>query len=215
MQLWKIEHAPESLAAVEAATGRRKTYGELRHDVGQMFMPKQPQRALILLLAQNRYECLVTYLAALQSRNPLLLVEASLNRDLLLQLVNAYRPDYIYASPSDLSLPGYQMRQETRLNLWEKQGKEPVAIHDSLALLLNTSGSTGSPKLVRLSLENPQSSGASNSLSCTVKPKPQRGSHTFPSKALPKRLAPSELPFPTVRCMSTRIRESSCTAAQT
>jgi len=161
MDFWKIEHAPESLAVIDSATGRRKTYRELRHDVGQTFMPKQPNRSLILLLAQNRYECLVTYLAALQSGNPLLLADASLNRDLLLQLVNTYRPDYIYASPSDLSLPGYQMRQETRLNLWEKQGKEPVAFHDFLALLLNTSGSTGSPKLVRLSLENLQSNAVS------------------------------------------------------
>ncbi len=161
MDFWKIEHAPESLAAVEAATGRRKTYGELRHDVGQMFMQKQPQRSLILLLAQNRYECLVIYLAALQSGNPLLLADASLNSDLLLQLMNTYRPDYIYASSSDLAPPGYQMRQENRLNVWEKQGKEPIAIHDSLALLLNTSGSTGSPKLVRLSLENLQSNAAS------------------------------------------------------
>src|SRR5438309_2127160 len=105
---------------MDAATGQRKTYGELRHDVGQTFMPKQPQRSLILLLAQNRYECLVTYLAALQSGNPLLLADASLNRDLLLQLVNTYRPDYIYASSSELALPGYRVRLENGLNLWEK-----------------------------------------------------------------------------------------------
>ena len=161
MDFWKIEHARVSLAVIDAASGRRKTYGEFRHDVGQIFMPKQPHRSLILLLAQNRYECLVTYLAALQSGNPLLLADASLNRDLLLQLVNTYRPDYIYASSSDLALPGYQMRHENGLNVWERQNKEPVAIHDSLALLLNTSGSTGSPKLVRLSLENLQSNASS------------------------------------------------------
>src|SRR5258708_2837682 len=137
MDFWKIENPPQSLAVMEPATGRRKTYGELRHDVGQMFMPKQPRSSLILLLAQNRYECLVTYLAALQSGNPLLLADASLNRDLLLQLVNTYRPDCIYASSSDLAPPDYQMRQENGLNVWERRNKEPVAIHDSLALLLN------------------------------------------------------------------------------
>src|ERR1700745_334899 len=107
MDFWKIEHPLESLAMIEPARGRRKSYGELRHDVSQIFMPER--RSLVLLLAQNRYECLVTYLAALQSGNPLLLVDASLNRELLAQLVETYRPAYIYASASDLALPGYEL----------------------------------------------------------------------------------------------------------
>lgn len=161
MDFWKIEHSPDSLAVMEATTGRRKTYGELRCDVGQIFMPKRPQQSLILLLAQNRYACLVTYLAALQSGHPMLLADASLNRDLLVQLVDTYRPAYIYAAPSDLVLPGYQMRSENGLNIWERQSQDLVAIHNSLALLLNTSGSTGSPKLVRLSRENLQANATS------------------------------------------------------
>jgi len=159
MDFWKIEHPPERLAVMEPATGKQKTYGDLRRDVGRVFMPEQ--RSLIMLLAQNRYECLLTYLAALQSRNPLLLVDASLNRELLLRLLNTYRPDYIYALSEDSAVPGYQLRQEEALSLWEKQSKEPVEMHDSLALLLNTSGSTGSPKVVRLSLKNLQSNAAS------------------------------------------------------
>ena len=161
MDFWKTEHPPESLAVMETATGKQKTYGELRHDVSQMFMPKHGHRSLIMLLAQNRYECLVIYLAALKSAHPLLLADASLNRDLLLQLVNTYRPDYIYASASDLTLAGYRMSPADRFSIWERQNKEPIAFHDSLALLLNTSGSTGSPKLVRLSRQNLQSNAAS------------------------------------------------------
>ena len=89
MDFWKIEHPPDSLAILEPATSRRKTYGELRQDVAQAFMPKQ--RSLVMLLAQNRYECLVTYLAALQSGAPLLLVDATLNRELLAQLIGTYQ----------------------------------------------------------------------------------------------------------------------------
>jgi long-chain acyl-CoA synthetase len=161
MDFWKIEHSLESVAVVEGPAGTPKTYGELRQDVGQIFMPKQEQRSLIMLLAQNRYECLVAYLAALQSGHPLLLTDASLNRDLLLQLVDTYRPDYIYASCPDLALDGYQVKPAHGSSVWERQSKEPVTIHDSLALLLNTSGSTGSPKLVRLSRENLQANAAS------------------------------------------------------
>src|SRR5690242_10425710 len=100
MPFWKIEHPPESLAVIEPETGRRKTYADLRHDVSRMFVPKQ--RSLIVLLAQNRYGCLLTYLSALESGNPLLLVDASLNRDLLQHLLDTYRPAYIYSTRSDV-----------------------------------------------------------------------------------------------------------------
>jgi len=159
MDFWKIEHPPESLALMEPATGTQKTYGELRRDVGQMLLPQN--RSLIMLLAQNRYECLLSYLAALQTGHPLLLVDASLNRELLQRLVDTYRPDYIHSSFPDLGLHGYEMRAQGALNVCENKTKEPRNIHPSLALLLNTSGSTGSPKLVRLSRENLQSNAAS------------------------------------------------------
>jgi long-chain acyl-CoA synthetase len=158
MEFWKIEHPPESLAVIEAARGKQKTYGELRHDVSQILMPER--RSLIMLLAQNKYECLLTCLATLQSGHPLLLVDASLNHELLLELVNTYRPSYVYA-PSEIALPEYEIRQHGLLKVWERKTKEQIAIHDSLALLLNTSGSTGSPKLVRLSRENLQANAAS------------------------------------------------------
>jgi acyl-CoA synthetase (AMP-forming)/AMP-acid ligase II len=159
MDFWEIEHPQESLAVIEPATPRQKTYGELGREVSQTFMPKR--RSLVMLLAQNRYECLLSYLAALRSGNPLLLVDASLNRELLAELIDTYRPAYVYAWVSDLSLPQYQLRQEGTINVWERQNCRPLALHPSLALLLNTSGSTGSPKLVRLSRENLQSNATS------------------------------------------------------
>jgi len=159
MAFWKIEHPAESLAVIEPGTGRQLTYGDLRQDVAEMFMPKQ--RSLILLLAQNRYECLVTYLAALQSGNPLLTADAGLNRELLRQLIATYRPAYVYASSADVSLQGYELRTGSSLDVWERTSKEPIALHESLALLLNTSGSTGSPKLVRLSRQNLQANADS------------------------------------------------------
>jgi len=168
MDFWKIEHPSESLAVVEPATGRQKSYGELRSDVSQMFMPKE--RSLILLLAKNRYECLLTYLAALQSGNPLLLVDASLNPELLEQLVETYRPAHIYTASAELTLPGYARRQQSGWDVWDRQNRVPAEAHESLALLLNTSGSTGSPKLVRLSRKNLQANAASIALYLGIAP---------------------------------------------
>lgn len=159
MDFWKLEHPPQSLAVMEPVASLQKTYGELRQDLAQVLMPRR--RSLIMLLAQNQYSCLLTYLAALQSGHPLLLVDASLNRELLGQLVDTYRPAYIHVSSPDLTLPEYELRREQPLNVWERQRKGTAELHDSLALLLNTSGSTGSPKLVRLSRENLQANAAS------------------------------------------------------
>ena len=163
MSFWRLEHPHERLAVVDADTGRRRTYGELRSDVERTMaaVPKPGKKSLSLLLAQNRYECLVGYLAALNSGDALILVDATLNRDLLLRFVNTYRPHRICAASPEIALPQYRKSEGDGLNIWESESQEPAAMHDSLALLLNTSGSTGSPKLVRLTRENLQSNAAS------------------------------------------------------
>jgi long-chain acyl-CoA synthetase len=167
VNFWKLAHPKERLAVTEVRTGRARTYGELRADVDRAMaempgeMPKPGRKSLLMLLAQNRYESLVAYLAALNSGDALVLVDATLNRDLLLRLINTYRPDCICGTSPEITLPGYRKRQTESLCIWESEKPEPTAIHESLALLLNTSGSTGSPKLVRLSCENLQANAVS------------------------------------------------------
>lgn len=168
MKFWTLGHAPQTTAVIDAHTGLQKTYGELRSDVERAAaaIPERGNKSLWLLLAQNRYECVVTYLAALSSGNSLMVVDATLKRELLLDLVATYRPDNILASPTEIEFPQYRKTDSGSPNvgpcLWERAHPEDnVAIHPSLALLLNTSGSTGSPKFVRLTLENLQSNAAS------------------------------------------------------
>jgi acyl-CoA synthetase (AMP-forming)/AMP-acid ligase II len=162
---WKLDHRAESLAVVDVHSGRERTYGELRADVEAMRaeMPKLGRKSLVMLLAQNRYECLVAYLAALSSGDAVALVDATLNRDLLTGLIETYRPDCICGGAAEMTFPGYRKREAegASISIWESEKPETTAIHDSLALLLNTSGSTGSPKLVRLSGENLQANAAS------------------------------------------------------
>jgi long-chain acyl-CoA synthetase len=167
VNFWKLEHPQERLAVVDVHTGRERTYGELRSDVGRTIAamaaetPKPGRKSLVMLLAQNRCECLVAYLAALNSGDALVLVDATLNRELLLRLIDTYRPDRICGTSDEATFPGYCKRQTEGLWLWENEKPESMAIDESLTLLLNTSGSTGSPKLVRLSGKNLEANAAS------------------------------------------------------
>ncbi|MEW9872820.1 AMP-binding protein [Arthrobacter sp. HS15c] len=112
-------------------------------------------RRLVVLAADNSVGSLVAYLAALASGHPLILAPAG-NDAAVASLVAAYDPDVIVR-------PGTAWAAGAAADVWGEPSLEEVrpvtshTFHPDLALLLSTSGSTGSPKLVRLSRENVQS----------------------------------------------------------
>jgi acyl-CoA synthetase (AMP-forming)/AMP-acid ligase II len=117
------------------------TYAELARLVGERAAVLGSNRRLVLLECRNDVETVVTYLAALQGRHPVLLAGQDCLRD---ALVGSYRPEVV-ARGSEIDFLGHAGRD----------------LHPDLALLLSTSGSTGSPKLVRLSRENVRSNAES------------------------------------------------------
>lgn len=156
MDFWRVVHTDDAPAAIEAGSGRARTYRELREDIArfQGALPCVGRRSLGVLIAQNRYECLAAYLAALNSGSALILLDSSLNAELLRDLVAAYLPDWIFAEQSGFDTAGYRRSPSGVRGLLEKEKPQDIEIHRDLALLLTTSGSTGSPKLVRLTLKN-------------------------------------------------------------
>ncbi|MFQ6392715.1 AMP-binding protein [Nocardia sp. KC 131] len=111
---------------------RRVTYAQLATLVEEYAARLGSHRRLVALAARNDIGSLVAYLGAL-SAGCVVLLAAEITEELL----GAYDPDVVDAG-------------------------EPIArrvhsahdLHPDLALLLSTSGSTGSPKLVRLSAAN-------------------------------------------------------------
>ena len=123
------------------------SYSELARRVEDTARTFGPGRRLIALEAENSLASLVVYLAALSSGNPLLILPTG-GGTATESLIDAYDPDVVVRTSDGEAVLDVR-REETRHEL-----------HPELALLLSTSGSTGSPKLVRLSGDSVQANAS-------------------------------------------------------
>ena len=140
----------QRIAAIDDS-GRSITYGDIC-DFTQVFANHLPQRSLIFLLAENRIGSLLGYTAALSNRIVPLVISANTEEGLYNHLYDLYQPEYLWMPESKVE------RREVIFSAWEyclvKTGNQQTPMYEELSLLLPTSGSTGSPKLVRHSYRN-------------------------------------------------------------
>ena len=155
MSVWTLD-APTGASALVAADGRHFTYGELA-DGSDRFacaLTPSPSKTVGFVLCRNTPECVMAYLGALRAGQAVCLLDVDLRAELLERLVSTYRPDWIF-TPDDKALAGYAQSSDVHGHLLRRQAadaEQPVSA--DLAVLLPTSGTTGSPRLVRLSHQN-------------------------------------------------------------
>ena len=152
------ELVPDDKLALVSSKGEQLTYAELAEASAQ-FKTFGLERNLCLCLCENSPASVIGYLGILQSGVVPLLLDRKTTHELLDDLLDLYHPRYMYV-PQELaaSFGAYHVLHEMRTYaLLEANDVKPLALHDDLALLLTTSGSTGSPKLVRQSRRNIQS----------------------------------------------------------
>ena len=118
------------------------------------FASKVHSRSLIFNLCEDNVGSLAGFVACMGHKVVPLLLSCSMEDDLLSQLMERYQPAYLwvpiryankFAFPIILSKFDYVLMQT---------GNKIYPLYEELALLMTTSGSTGSPKLVRHSYQN-------------------------------------------------------------
>jgi len=163
-EFWHLAHPAGQIALVDAASGQRLTYGELNHKCAALRSELNPERRnkLGLVLGRNSLDSVAIYIAALQAHHSVALLDYKLDKNLIDHWVVHYKPDWIYSSDREHEFVGYSLTSHPGgVNLWSNPPVGFRAINSDLALLLSTSGSTGSSKMVRLSYKNLSSNARS------------------------------------------------------
>ncbi len=120
-------------------------------------------RCLTFILCRNTIGSVLGYTAFVNNGIVPVMVSSHLEENLLENLLAAYQPEYIWA-PEDQAgeFPGMAVVYEACGYALLKTGYEKqYPLYEELGLLVTTSGSTGSPKLVRQSYTNLRENAAS------------------------------------------------------
>lgn len=148
-----LDKWPEGAVAAIDAQGQQLAYGELRafaNQVGGMM----PARSLLFLLVENNVGGIAWTIGNICAGNVPLILNAHLDDQLYNSLFELYQPPFLcvpdgiagrYSYETVISCYGYTLM---------RTGQEASPLHKDLSHLLPTSGSTGSPKLVRHKYEN-------------------------------------------------------------
>jgi len=159
---WCLNH--RSAICLVTDEGRSLSYSSLQREVDAIKTAlAAPLKSLAFVMCSQSVSSLAGYLACLQAGHAAVLLPHDMDPALLAPLLAAYRPDFIW-TPCPLEGGGYAdsgfAREGYRLYHTE-QPSSAAPIHPDLALMLTTSGSTGNPKVVRLSYSNLQANACS------------------------------------------------------
>ncbi len=148
-----LDEKRKDRVAVIDDSGKSITYGEIC-DFSTLFGKHLPSRSLIFILSENRIGSLLGYTSALSNKIVPLILSAKTEHGLVFDLFEQYRPQYLWLPDELVS----SFKGEVVFQAWDyslvKTGYPSILLNEALSLLLPTSGSTGSPKLVRHSYQN-------------------------------------------------------------
>lgn len=143
---------PQSTAAIDS-DGHVLTYGDLC-EFTKSIVSWLPERSFCFLLTENNIGGIAWTIGMLGSRNVPLILNAHTEKSLFGSLYNMYQPSYLCIPMAMVNLFKGEMLTEKYGYVLMRTEFEECLMNDELSHLLPTSGSTGSPKLVRHKYEN-------------------------------------------------------------
>lgn len=152
--MWNFKAHAER-PALRADTGEQLSYGQLQTETEKL-AAHIDGRCLVFLLCSNTVGSVVGYAACIQNRVVPLLLNAQMEEGLLESLLALYCPRYVWLSEDQVQrFPGFTgVYRAWGYCLMRTNYDRDYPLYEELCLLLTTSGSTGSPKLVRQSYTN-------------------------------------------------------------
>lgn len=150
--MWNFKLFSHNFAAIED-NGKAISYEQLSSECVN-FSRQIAKRSLVFCLCSNSIGSLIGYVASILSHNPILLLDNQIDKDLLQHLVEVYKPDYLWCPQTKHFIQFQQQYTTFDYCLLKTDYCAEYPIYKNLALLLTTSGSLGSPKLVRISYDN-------------------------------------------------------------
>lgn len=156
-------------ALFDSTRGQWCTYGELTDAVERVGDElNAPRKALTFCFTANDVGSIVGYLAALGREHAVALIDRSFPAAVKSSLLDTYQPEFLLdafaggGALEELHHWAYEPVPcpDAFVHVWRRQDFADAPVHPDLAVLLSTSGSTGSPKFVRLSRKNIVSNAA-------------------------------------------------------
>lgn len=173
-KIWNLEQFKGNTAIIDEF-GNKLSYDFLKKESDNV-AKSIGERCLVFCLCRNEIGSILGYVSFINNAIVPVLLNSNLDKDLLKNLLEIYKPSFIWA-PEDQTeqFLGMEIAYKAYGFILLKTGyKKIYPLYKDLALLLTTSGSTGSPKFVRQSylnvLDNTQSIVKYLKLDATEKP---------------------------------------------
>ena len=143
-----IDKQKEDSMALVDNDGNRVTYGELADFMYSVGIHVE-SRSVVFILCKNTAGAMAGYLGFVERGAVPVMLNAKIDKDLLSVLSEVYTPAYIWSPLEESGRFDYDVVYESFGYVLLKTGNEIYPVNDELQLCMTTSGTTGSPKLVR------------------------------------------------------------------